>query len=256
MGTTRSLSDLTGRAALVTGGAVGIGKAIVVALAEAGAHVTLTYRNHDPEDVLNETADCSGAVFALPLEVTQPRAVQEVVEETAKRAGRLDIVVANAGGLLGRVPLAAMSDSHWHDVLETNLSSAFYVARAALQCMGDGGGRLIFISSLAAFNGGGSGAGAYAASKAGLLGLSRALAKEVASRGITANVIAPGFIEGTPFHDTFTSKQDQERMIDRLPVGRGGAPCDVAGAVLYLASEASSFVTGSVLMVTGGQELT
>jgi 3-oxoacyl-[acyl-carrier protein] reductase len=253
---TRPLYDLTGRVAFVTGGAVGIGRAIVVALAEAGAHVTLTYKTHNPEDVLKDTIDYPGDVSALPVDVTDPGAVHEAVEGTAKRLGRLDIVVANAGGLLGRVPLASMSDAQWHDVIETNLSSAFYLARAAIGCMRDGGGRLIFISSFAALNGGGNGAGAYAASKAGIVGLTKALAKEVAPRGINANVVAPGFIEGTPFHDTYTSREAQESAIARLPVGRGGRPCDVANAVLYLASDGSSFVTGTVVMVTGGQELT
>jgi 3-oxoacyl-[acyl-carrier protein] reductase len=122
--------------------------------------------------------------------------------------------------------------------------------------MGKPGGRIILISSMAAFSGGGAGAAAYAAAKAGMLGLTLALAKEVAPRGITVNAIAPGLILDTPFHETFTSTEVQKATIARVPLGRPGYPSDVAGLVVYLASEEASFVTGEVVKVSGGQELT
>ena len=130
-----------------------------------------------------------------------------------------------------------MSTEHWHDVLETNLSSAFYVIRAALAHMNDDA-RIVLISSMAAHTGGSGGAGAYAAAKAGMIGLTRALAKELAPRGIAVNAIAPGLILGTPFHEQFTPPAAQEATIARLPVGRAGRPADVASLVTYLASEA------------------
>ena len=122
--------------------------------------------------------------------------------------------------------------------------------------MGDPGGRIVLISSTAAYTGGGPGASAYAAAKAGMNGFTLALAKELAPRGITVNAVAPGLILDTPFHETFTPPEAQESSVARIPVGRPGYPSDVAAAVVYLASEEASFVTGEVLKVSGGQELT
>jgi 3-oxoacyl-[acyl-carrier protein] reductase len=164
-------------------------------------------------------------------------------------------MVANAGGLLGRQALSTMTDEHWHAVLETNLSSAFYLVRAGLSHMVDGG-RIVLISSLAAHTGGGAGAGAYAAAKAGMLGLARSLAKEVAVRRIAVNAVCPGFIQGTPFHETFTPLPDQDATIARLPVGRAGSTSDVATLVGYLAAESTDFLTGQAITVSGGQDLT
>jgi 3-oxoacyl-[acyl-carrier protein] reductase len=139
-------------------------------------------------------------------------------------------------------------------VLDTNLSSAFYLVRSGLVHMADGG-PIVLMSSLAARTGGGAGAGAYAAAKAGMLGLARALAKEVASRGIAVNAVCPGFIQGTPFHARFTPADDQQATIARLPVGRGGSPADVAELVAYLAAGSTNFLTGQAITVSGGQEL-
>ena len=161
----------------------------------------------------------------------------------------------NAGGLLARVAIAEMTDEHWHRVLELNLSGAFYCTRAAAAHLGPGG-RIVNLSSLAAENGGGPGATAYAAAKAGLVGFTRAAAKELGGRGITVNAIAPGFIDETPFHATFSSADAQQAMIAQAAVGRAGSPADVAALVSYLASPEAGFVTGTVIDVNGGSYYT
>src|SRR5579862_7660067 len=248
------MAELDGRVALVTGGAIGIGRAVALGLAAAGAEVAVTYHQHSPDDLVESMAELGKKALALRLDADDSRSVDELVEEVYRRLAQLDIVVGNAGGLLARVPLATMSDDHWRAVLDLNLSSAFYLARASLKRITRPGGRIILISSMAAYTGGSGGAGAYAAAKAGLLGLTRALAKEVAPHGVTVNAVTPGLILGTPFHETFTRAEDQAATIARLPVGRPGAPEDVAGLITHLASAGAGFITGQVINVSGGQE--
>lgn len=244
--------DLAGRKALVTGGAIGIGRGIAVALAEAGADVAVTYHRHDPAEAVAEIEKRGRQGRAYHLDATDSAAVREVVDTTARDLdGRIDILVNNAGGLIARMQIADMPDEHWHKVLDVNLSSAFYCTRAVLPHMGDGG-RIVNISSLAGRHGGGPGAAAYGAAKAGMHGLTRGLAKELGPRGITVNAIAPGLILDTPFHEAFTPKPDQEATIASTPVRRAGFPADVAGAVLYLVSELGSFCTGTVVDLNGG----
>ena len=250
------MPDFRGRVALVTGGSIGIGRAIALALAEAGADVAITYRTHAGDQVAKELESHGRRALALAVDVTDPEAVDQFVDEVAAQLGPLDIVVANAGGLIGRVPVATMPDDHWRAVIDTNLSSAFYLVRASLRHMEGPDGRIVLISSMASFTGGGSGASAYAAAKAGMNGYTFALAKELAPRGITVNAIAPGTILDTPFHETFTPPEAQKNAIGRIPLARPGYPSDVAAAVLYLASVEASFVTGEVLKVSGAQELT
>ena len=203
----------------MSGGNVGIGREVAVRLADLGADIAFTWHSHPADAVVEEIKALGRRVLALQVDVTGSAAVADAVCQAASQLGALYVLVANAGGLLRRVPLATMTDEHWHNVLDTNLSSAFYLVRAGLGQMADGG-RIVLISSLAAHTGGGAGAGAYAAAKAGMLGLARALAKEVAPRGIAVNAVCPGFIQGTPFHARFTPAEDQEATVARLPVHR------------------------------------
>lgn len=245
--------DLTGKTALVTGGGIGIGEAIAVALAEVGADVAVTYNSHAPERVLAAIERAGRKAAAFRMDGTDSASVNATVAQAAgTMGGHLDILINNAGGLVGRVPLAEMSDSHWHAVLDLNLSSAFYCSRAAVRYMNSGWGRIVNISSVAAHAGGGPGAAAYAAAKAGMLGLTVGMAKEFAHAGITVNAVAPGFIGNTPFHDTFTSAEGQQSSIAGTLVKRAGTPEDVAGLVLYLASDLASFMTGEVAEINGG----
>jgi 3-oxoacyl-[acyl-carrier protein] reductase len=245
--------DLAGRVALVTGAGVGIGRDVGLALAQAGADVALTYLSHSADELAKEIRKVGRKGVALKLDATDSKQVDLVVQQVAAQFGQIDILVNNAGGLVGRIPLAEMTDEHWRGVLELNLSSAFYCTRAVIPHMRRENGRVINISSLAAVTGGGPGYGAYAAAKAGMHALTVAFAKELAPRGITVNAVAPGLILETPFHETFTSEADQRAEVENIAVGRAGYPSDVAGPVLFLASELSSFITGDVIDVNGGR---
>ncbi|WP_147917175.1 SDR family NAD(P)-dependent oxidoreductase [Ruania zhangjianzhongii] len=242
---------LTGRRVIVTGGGVGIGLGIVRQFAAAGAQVALTTHSRAATDVVQTLAGGGLTVIGAQLDATDSAQVNTVVDDLAANLGGLDVVVNNAGGLVGRHTFAETSDEHWATVWSVNVTSAFYVSRAGLRHLGEGG-RIINISSLAGENGGGNGSGPYATSKAAVDGLTRALAKEVAPAGITVNSIAPGLILDTPFHETFTPKAAQQQTIAGIPVGRPGYPADVATAAEYFARLDSGFVTGTVLDLNGG----
>lgn len=245
---------LTGRTALVTGGAAGIGRAVAVALARAGADVVVTHRSHDPAGVVAEIRALGRTAEAHALDATDPAAVRTVVDRVSSVFdGRIDVLVNNAGGLIGRVPVAQMSIEHWRAVIDLNLTSAFVVTQAVLPVM-PYGGRIVTIGSVAGQDGGGPGAVAYAAAKAGVDGLTRALAKDLGRRGITVNAVAPGFIGDTAFHEQHTAPEAQRAAVAATLVGRAGTPADVAAAVLYLASD-PGFVTGAVLDLNGGSHL-
>lgn len=243
--------DLSGKRALVTGGATGIGRGAALALAEAGADVAITYHSHDGDAVADEIRALGRRSDAIALDATNSAEVDQAVEQTASALGGIDILVNNAGGLIARKSVAEMEDAHWSRVIDLNLSSVLYFIRATLRHMPDGG-RIVSVSSLAGQNGGGNGASAYAAAKAGIHGLTYSLAKELGPRGITVNAIAPGLILDTPFHETFTPKTAQQAAIDATPLKRAGYPADIAGAVLYLASDLGSFATGTVIGLNGG----
>lgn len=247
---------MSGRTALVTGGAIGIGRAVARGLAEDGHRVALTWHSHRPEEAfLNELARLSGQQpLDVRLDVTDAEAVVREVDALGEALGGFDVVVHNAGSLVERAPVATMPRALWDQVIEVNLTSAFTVSQAVLGRLRDGSGRLVFVSSLAAHNGGGQGAAAYAAAKAGLLGLMRGLAKEVAPRGVTVNALAPGLILDTPFHEQFTPEADQRKITASIPVGRAGYPDDCASAVRWLASPGAGFVTGTTIDINGGVE--
>ena len=244
-------TDLSNMTALVTGGGVGIGRQIAIRLAQAGARVAITYRSHEPDTEL-VTAIGSDAVI-VQLDATSEADVAALAETVAERFSTLDVLVNNVGGLVKRARLAELDLELWRTVMAVNLDSTYLVTRALLPLITRGRGRVINIASLAGHNGGGPGALAYATSKAAMFGFTRALAREVAPDGITVNALAPGFIEDTPFHDTFTSAEAKTASIAAIPLGRVGSPDDVASAVQWLASIDAGFVTGAVVDINGGQ---
>ena len=244
-------TDLANTTALVTGGGVGIGRQIALRLARAGARVAVTYRTHEPDPELLDALGGSDAV-TMSLDATSESEVATLAADLADRFDTLDVLVNNAGGLVKRATLAELDPELWRTILAVNLDSTYLVTRALLPMMTRGRGRVINIGSLAGHNGGGPGAVAYATSKAAIVGFTRAVAKEVAADGITVNALAPGFIEATPFHETFTSAEARAATLAAIPVGRAGIPEDVAAAVHWLASADSGFVTGTVVDINGG----
>ena len=240
--------DLTGKTAVITGGNIGIGKAFSLALARCDASVVATYFTSDFEDFAEE----GQTIYGLSLDATDSAQVNKVMAEAAQKlGGKIDILINNAGGLLGRVLTSEMSDEHFHNVMDVNFSSTFYCTRAVQPYMPDGG-RIVNLSSLAAHDGGGNGSVIYSASKAAVIGFTRGMAKELGARRITVNALAPGFIANTTFHNTFTPDAVQQAIIGKTPLGRGGTPDDVANAALYLVSDMGSFITGELMEINGG----
>ena len=248
-------TDLSNTTALVTGGGVGIGRQIALRLARAGARVAVTYRSHEPESELITALAAASDPVMLQIDATSEADVAALASTMSERFGTLDVLVNNVGGLVRRATLAELDLRLWREVMAVNLDSTYLVTRALLPLITRGRGRVINIASLAGQNGGGAGAVAYATAKAAIFGFTRGLAREVAPDGITVNALAPGFIEDTPFHDTFTSSDAKAATIAAIPLGRVGVPDEVAGAVQWLASAESGFVTGAVIDINGGQYL-
>jgi 3-oxoacyl-[acyl-carrier protein] reductase len=241
---------LDGKTALVTGASQGIGETVARRLAERGANVILAARTASKlERVKEEIAGLGGASCCLPLDLAKPEEIPARLKELPAEFENIDILVNNAG-VTGDNLLARMSLEQWRTVLDTNLTGTFAVTKELVRgMMRRRWGRIVTISSVVGIMGN-AGQANYAAAKAGLIGFTKSLARELASRNITANVVAPGFVETamTAVLPEATKKQ----MFDDIPLGRLGRPEDVACAVVYLASEEAGYVTGQVLNVSGG----
>ncbi|HEX7009151.1 MAG TPA: 3-oxoacyl-[acyl-carrier-protein] reductase [Phycisphaeraceae bacterium] len=241
------------RIALVTGASRGIGAAIAHALARQGRHVVCAARDTQKlQQVCQAIEQAGGSASSAVCDVSQPEQIVQLIEGVAKEHGRLDILVNNAGITRDNL-LLRMSDEEFDQVIATNLRSAFVACRAVLRPMMRGKwGRIINIGSVSGLVGN-AGQGNYAAAKAGLVGLTKSIAKEMASKGITANVVAPGFIQ-TDMTDTLP-QAIKDQVVKITPVGRFGQPEEIAAAVAYLASEEAGYVTGQVLTVDGGMTM-
>ena len=239
--------DLAGKVALVTGSTRGIGRAIAGTLAKCGATVAIVGRDQARADAV--AADIGGGAKGFACDISDAAQVQALVEAVEKSLGGCDILVNNAGITKDNLMLR-MKDEDWNAVLETNLRSAFVAIRAAQRgMMKKRWGRIINIASVVGLIGN-AGQANYAASKAGLIGLSKSVAKELASRNVLCNVVAPGFIK-TDMTDAMTPEA-VARLSAQIPLDRFGSPEDIAGAVAFLASDHAAYITGQVLTVDGG----
>jgi 3-oxoacyl-[acyl-carrier protein] reductase len=237
-----SFASLAGKAALVTGGSRGIGRAIALELGRAGADVVLSYRT-GRDEAEQVAAEIGGR--AVEADVSDAASARALVEE----AGELDVLVNNAGVTRDGV-LARMSDDDWREVIDTNLSSVFYMCRAAARpMMKRRAGAIVNVSSIVGIHGN-FGQTNYAASKAGIIGFTKSLARELGSRNVRANVVAPGYVRSR-LTDVLP-EEATKTMLDATPLGRLGDPEDVAGAVRFLCADEARFVTGAVLLVDGG----
>lgn len=246
--------NLSGQRAIVTGASTGIGRATAIALAEAGADVAVHYgtSRKEAEETARAIESHRRRAVIVQGDFRNPESTGKAVELAVAGLGApIDILVNNAGSLIARSPLDQMDAGLWQEVIALNLSSVFFATKAALPHLGPGA-RIVNVSSVAARNGGGPGAFAYAAAKGGVMTLTRAWAKELAPRNIRVNSIAPGVIE-TPFHDRFSTPELLETFRKSIPLGRLGTAEECADAILYLVSPLASYVTGQTIDINGGQ---
>jgi 3-oxoacyl-[acyl-carrier protein] reductase len=245
--------SLKEKVAVVTGASQGIGRETALALAQAGAKVVAAARNEEKLAALvSEIAAAGGEAFALKMDVADAEQVKAGFKQVIEKFGRLDIVVNNAAVTRDGLAMRMKKDD-WDAVLQTNLTGAHFCIQQALPTMMKArAGRIINISSVVAQSGN-AGQANYVAAKAGLIGLTKAIAIEIASRGITVNAVAPGFIE-TPMTDVLPDKVKEELKV-RIPLGRMGSARDVASAIVFLASDEAAYITGHVLNVNGGMHL-
>ena len=247
--------DLSGQSALVTGASRGIGAVIARQLADAGAAVAINYRSRGAEAdaVVDAIRRNGGHAIPVPGDVSDEAAAEAVVKTAVEQLGRLDILVNNAGINRDRL-LMRMSAADWDEVLSVNLRGTFLPTRFAVPLMvRQRYGRIVNVSSVVGLSGN-PGQANYAASKAGQIGLTKAAAREVASRNITVNAVTPGFIESADSGGMTAELTDEQRrqILTRIPAGRFGAAADVAGAVLFLVSPAAGYITGQTLTIDGG----
>jgi 3-oxoacyl-[acyl-carrier protein] reductase len=241
------MTDIEGKTALITGASGGIGGAIAKALHQAGAKVAISGTRKEALDALN--ASLGGGASVLPCNLSDPAAIEALIKDAEAALGSIDILVCNAGITRDNLSLR-MKDEEWNQVIDINLTSTFRLIRGTMKGMlKRRSGRIISITSVVGTMGN-PGQANYCAAKAGIAGMTKAIAQEVASRSVTVNCVAPGFIK-TAMTDALSEEQSK-RITDNIPAGRFGLAEDVAGSVLFLASDAASYITGQTIHVNGG----
>jgi 3-oxoacyl-[acyl-carrier protein] reductase len=245
---------LQGQVAMITGASSGIGRATAEAMAREGARVAVNFLKNQAgaEQAVAKILSAGGDAFAFRADVTRAAEVASMVSAVRHRWGHIDILVNNAGDLIARRTLADMTEEYWDQIMALNLKSVFLCVQAVWEEMAARrSGCIINVTSIAARNGGGPGAAAYAAAKGGLLTYTKGLAKELSPHGIRVNAIAPGVI-ATPYHERHSPGEVFQRFVSSIPMGRAGTSEEVADAIVFLASPAARYITGETLEVNGG----
>jgi 3-oxoacyl-[acyl-carrier protein] reductase len=251
----RNYLDLTGKVALITGASSGIGAAAAAVFADLGAKVAIGYCHNQKgaEQVRDGIARAGGRAIAIQADVCRDNEIRSLVKSAADELGPIDILVNNAGSLVERMKIHEVTGEKWDNILNLNLKSPVLCSQAVAASMIERRtGAIVNVVSIAGRNGGGPGAGAYAAAKAGLIAFTKSLAKELAPHGVRVNAVSPGVID-TPFHEVFSTPEMMRDFAAIIPLGRVGAPVECAKVIAFLASEAASFVVGETIEVNGGQ---
>jgi 3-oxoacyl-[acyl-carrier protein] reductase len=247
--------DLTGKVALITGASSGIGAATAAVFAGLGAKVAIGYHQNrkGAMEVQERIAAAGGQVMALRADVRDAAGIDALVKGASERFGPIDILVNNAGSLVERMKLREITVEQWDNIMNLNLKSAMLCTQAVAPGMMErGSGAIVNIVSIAGRNGGGPGAGPYAAAKGGLISFTKSLAKELAPFGVRVNAVSPGVID-TPFHEVFSTPEAIRTVVATIPMGRTGNPHECATVIAFLASEAASYMVGETVEVNGGQ---
>jgi 3-oxoacyl-[acyl-carrier protein] reductase len=247
--------DMIGKVALVTGASSGIGAATAAVLADLGARVAVTYHQNErgAAQVCEAIGRAGGTAVALRADVRRMEEIAPLVERVQRELGPLDVLVNNAGSLVKRQAVRELSEELWDDVMDLNLKSAAFCARAAASGMVERKrGAIVNVVSIAGRNGGGPGAGIYSTAKGGLITFTKALARELAPSGVRVNAVSPGVID-TPFHEVFSTPEMIANFVKGIPLGRVGKAVECATAIAFLASDAASYIVGETIEVNGGQ---
>ena len=249
------MKDLNGKVAVVTGASSGIGRATALALAQRGANVVVHYfRNKTgAEETAASVRETGREVLVVGANVAKQDEVRAMAAATLAQFGRVDVLINNAGDLIGRRPLLEITEAQWREVLDVNATSTLFACQAFAPGMVERrAGAIVNMTSIAAHNGGGPGAGAYAAAKATVIAFSKALARELAPHGVRVNCVSPGLIDDTNFHARYTTADAFAGIVKGIPLGRAGTPEECATVIAFLASGEAAFLTGETIEINGG----